>query len=80
MDAFDWSVVSSTGTPEPGGLLWDEMLNLLLLIFSCKTVVGVDVVELSANDNDRNSPFAIAKLIYKMIGFKYHATLLSVME
>ena len=70
VDGFDWSVIRSTGTPEPGGFLWDEALDLLQKIFLRKTVVGFDVVELSYNPTDPNSPFAVAKLIYKMIGFK----------
>ncbi len=70
VDAFDWSVIASTGTPEPGGFLWDEGLDLLQKIFSRKNVVGFDLVELSHSENDRNSPFAAAKLVYKMLGFK----------
>ncbi|MCJ8500837.1 agmatinase [Desulfatitalea alkaliphila] len=71
VDAFDWSVIASTGTPEPGGLLWDETLELLQAVFAAKDVVGCDVVELSHRPTDPNSPFAVAKLIYKMIGFKF---------
>jgi agmatinase len=71
VDVFDWSVIRSTGTPEPGGLLWDEAIHLLKKIFSQKDVVGFDVVELAQNESDPNSAFAAAKLIYKMIGFKY---------
>lgn len=70
VDVFDWSVIRSTGTPEPGGLLWDEALQVLKKIFSRRKVVGFDVVELSADEGDRNSPFAVAKLIYKMLGLK----------
>jgi agmatinase len=70
VDVFDWSVVNSTGTPEPGGMLWDEALKILQIIFSKKNVIGFDIVELSCNAHDKNSPFAIAKLIYKMIAFK----------
>jgi len=70
VDVFDWSVIRSTGTPEPGGFLWDEALLLLEKIFRQKSVVGFDLVELSAQPNDINSPFAAAKLIYKMLGFK----------
>lgn len=70
VDVFDWSVIRSTGTPEPGGFSWDEGLSLLHQIFSLKQVVGFDVVELSYNEHDYNSPFAAAKLIYKMLGFK----------
>lgn len=70
VDAFDWSVIQSTGTPEPGGFYWDEALELLGKIFDRRTVVGFDVVELSAQAHDANSPFAVAKMIYKMLGFK----------
>ena len=73
VDVFDWSVIRSTGTPEPGGLLWDESLHLLEKIFMQKNVVGFDIVELSGESNDRNSAFAVAKLIYKMLGFKLEA-------
>jgi agmatinase len=69
VDAFDWSVITSTGTPEPGGFTWDEAMNLLWKIFERKQIIGFDVVELSADPHDRNSPFAVAKLLYKMIGF-----------
>jgi agmatinase len=71
VDAFDWSVFASTGTPEPGGFLWDEALQLLAQIFKKKRVVAFDIVELAANDHDRNSPFAAAKLIYKLLTFHY---------
>lgn len=73
VDGLDWSVVRSTGTPEPGGFLWDEALALLEKIFDRKNVVGFDVVELSSRADDSNSVFAVAKLIYKMLGFKLRA-------
>jgi agmatinase len=75
VDALDWSVVFSTGTPEPGGFLWDEAIQLLARIFSAKDVIGFDVVELAYSQADRNSPFAVAKLIYKLIGFKLARTM-----
>jgi agmatinase len=71
VDVFDWSVIASTGTPEPGGMHWDEAMNLLDAVFRAKTVIGFDVVELARRDQDPNSPFATAKLIYKMIGMRY---------
>jgi agmatinase len=70
VDVFDWSVIRSTGTPEPGGLGWDEAMTLLEKIFMLKTVIGFDLVELAAQPGDINSSFAAAKLIYKMLGFK----------
>jgi agmatinase len=71
VDVFDWSVIRSTGTPEPGGLLWDEAMAMLKRLFDSKTVVGCDVVELAQREEDPNSTFAVAKLIYKLIGFKF---------
>ena len=73
VDVLDWSVVAGTGTPEPGGFTWNESLSLLRRIFVRKQVVGFDVVELACGLNDRNSAFAVSKLIYKMIGY-YVAT------
>lgn len=71
VDVMDWSVIASTGTPEPGGLLWDEAIDILTKIFQTKQVIGFDIVELSINHSDRNSPFAVAKLLYKMLGMHY---------
>ncbi len=71
VDVFDWSVIRSTGTPEPGGLLWNEALDLLRRLFETKNVIGCDVVELAQRDDDPNSAFAVARLIYKLIGFKF---------
>jgi len=80
VDVFDWSVIAGTGTPEPGGLYWDEALELLETIFASKTVVGCDVVELACRPHDLNSPYAVAKLIYKMIGFKFAGQLKSLSQ
>jgi hypothetical protein len=45
----------------------------LQYIFYKKNIIGFDVVELSADPGDRNSAFAAAKLVYKMLGFKLAA-------
>ena len=73
VDVFDWSVISDTGTPEPGGCYWDEAIDLLEAIFTAKEVIGADVVELSYDRrfSDTRSAFAVAKLIYKMIGWRF---------
>ncbi|MFA5183398.1 MAG: agmatinase [Syntrophales bacterium] len=68
VDVFDPAVVRSTGTPEPGGLLWTETLNLLTKICEKVKVVGFDVVELSPQKGDLASDFTAAKLIYKLMG------------
>jgi agmatinase len=61
----------STGTPEPGGLGWYEVLDLMRLVF-CKTnVTGFDVVELCPNPANKAPDFLAAKLIYKLISYKF---------
>ncbi|MCX7862814.1 MAG: agmatinase [Bacteroidales bacterium] len=71
LDVFDPSIMPSTGTPEPGGLLWYETLELLEEVFKKKHVVGFDVVELCPNVINKAPNFLAAKLIYKMIGYKF---------
>ena len=63
--------MSSTGTPEPGGLLWYETLAYLKKIFKEKNVVGFDIVELCPNQIDKSSDFLAAKLYYKMLTYKF---------
>ena len=75
VDALDWSVVSQTGTPEPGGFTWDEIMDVLHDLFRHKRVVGLDLVELSPREGEINSSFAVAKLLYRMIGMKALSTL-----
>lgn len=71
LDAFDPSIMPSTGTPEPGGLFWYETLEFLKQVFEEKNVVGFDIVELCPNENDRSSDFLAAKLYYKMLSYKF---------
>ncbi|TCI90974.1 agmatinase [Tenacibaculum sp. M341] len=71
LDAFDPSIMPSTGTPEPGGLLWYESLEFLKLVFEQKNVVGFDIVELCPNNIDKSSDFLAAKLYYKMLSYKF---------
>ena len=71
LDALDGSKMPSTGTPEPGGLLWFETLEFLKQVFEDKNVVGFDIVELCPNKNDRSSDFLAAKLYYKMLSYKF---------
>jgi agmatinase len=72
LDAFDPSIMPSTGTPEPGGLLWYETLDFLHKIFKEKNVVGFDIVELCPNENEKSSDFLAAKLYYKMLSYKFN--------
>jgi agmatinase len=71
LDAFDPSIMPSTGTPEPGGLLWYETLEFLRQVFEEKNVVGFDIVELCPNDKEKSSDFLAAKLYYKMLTYKF---------
>jgi agmatinase len=71
LDAFDPSILPSTGTPEPGGLFWNETLNFLEAVFTEKNVVGFDIMELCPNEKERSSDFLAAKLYYKMLTYKY---------
>lgn len=70
LDVFDPSLVPSTGTPEPGGMGWYEVLDLLESVSARKNVVGCDVVELCPSNN-RYPDFLAAKLIYKILSFRF---------
>ena len=74
LDAFDPSIMPSTGTPEPGGLLWYETLDFLKKVFEEKNVVGFDIVELCPNEADKSSDFLAAKLYYKMLSYKFSSS------
>ncbi|CDF80722.1 agmatinase [Formosa agariphila KMM 3901] len=71
LDAFDPSIMPSTGTPEPGGLFWYETLDFLKKVFEEKNVVGFDIVELCPNKKEKSSDFLAAKLYYKMLSYKF---------
>ena len=69
VDALSPSLIPDVGTPEPGGLDWFNMINLLKFIAKNKKIVGFDVVELKPRKKTSTSSFIIAKLIYKLIGY-----------
>ena len=71
LDVLDPSILPSTGTPEPGGLLWYETLEFLKQVFAEKNVVGFDIVELCPNSKEKSSDFLAAKLYYKMLSYKF---------
>lgn len=72
VDGFDPSFLTATGTPEPGGLFWDETMNLLKIIGQDKNIVGFDVVELAPSKSHSSSNFVTAKLVYKMLNYAFH--------
>ncbi len=68
LDNFDPAEMSAVGTPEPGGLHWDEVSDLLIAVTSAKRVVGFDVTELSPSLGPRSCAQLAAKLTYRLIG------------
>ena len=71
LDVFDPSIMPSTGTPEPGGLLWYDVLALLKKVAEKRDFVGFDVVELCPNKHNKAPDFLAAKLIYKLLSYKF---------
>lgn len=69
LDFFDPSIIPSTGTPEPGGLLWYETLIFLKKVSEEKNIVGFDIVELCPNPANKAPDFLAAKLIYKLLSY-----------
>lgn len=71
LDAFDPAIAPSTGTPEPGGLQWYPVLELLRKVFEKCHVVAFDIVELMDSAMPKPTAFLAAKLYYKMLAY-YH--------
>ncbi|MCX6272930.1 MAG: agmatinase [Bacteroidetes bacterium] len=71
LDVFDPAILPSTGTPEPGGLLWYETLAFLKYVISKKNVIGFDIVELCPSAQSPSSDFLAAKLVYKLLSYKF---------
>jgi agmatinase len=70
LDALDPAEMPAVGTPEPGGLRWYQLLDLLRELFSRTSVVAMDVVELCPMPGQTRADFLAAKLVYKMIGYR----------
>ena len=70
-DGMDPAIMPATGTPEPGGLSWYEMLTLLRAVISARNVVGCDLVELSPLPGMVAPNFMCAKLIYKILTYRF---------
>lgn len=69
VDVLDPSIMPAVGTPEPGGMLWQQILEIMRPLCSRKKVVGFDVVEFCPREGSASSAFLLAKLIYKIIGY-----------
>lgn len=71
IDGFDPSEAPATGTPEPGGILWYQALEMFKKVFRDHEVVGMDVNEVMPQPGDMRTEFFAAKLIYRLIGMKF---------
>lgn len=71
LDVFDPSLIPSTGTPEPGGPGYNEIMNFLKEVIWKKNVVGFDVVELCPNPANKAPDFVAAKIIYQLLSYKF---------
>ena len=71
LDVFDPSIMPATGTPEPGGMYWNQVIRYLKKVFETKQVVGFDLVELAPIDGNKAPNFLAAKLYYKLLSYKF---------
>ena len=71
LDVLDPSVLPSTGTPEPGGLTYYQVLHFLRSVFVNRNVVGFDIVELCPNSKQKASDFLAARLAYQLMTYKF---------
>ena len=71
VDGLDSGIMPATGTPEPGGLFWDETLNILKIAAKNSNIVGADLNELSPIKGFNSYNFLAAKLIYKILSYKF---------
>jgi agmatinase len=69
LDVFDPSLMAAVGTPEPGGMGWEEVTGLLKAVAERREIVGFDITELSPGEGPESCAFTAAKLTYKLIGY-----------
>ncbi len=71
LDVFDPAIMPSTGTPEPGGLTWHQVLDILKQVGKHSNIVGFDLVELKPVAENKAPDFLASKLLYKMLTYKF---------
>ena len=71
VDGLDSSIMPATGTPEHGGLLWDETLNIIKIASKNSNIVGADINELAPIKGFNSYNFLVAKLAYKILSYKF---------
>lgn len=73
LDGFDASLMPATGTPEPGGVFWDEAMRVIKTACLHAPVVGADIVELAPIPGLHSCNFLAAKLAYKILAYAFLA-------
>jgi agmatinase len=71
LDVFDPAIMPSTGTPEPGGLGYYEVMHFLKNVIKQKNVVAFDVVELCPSEGNKAPDFMAAKIVYQLLSYKF---------
>jgi agmatinase len=71
LDVFDPSIMPSTGTPEPGGPEYFELMHFLRDVIKTRNVVGFDVVELCPSSTNKSPDFIAAKIVYQLLSYKF---------
>ena len=69
VDGLDPALIPATGTPEPDGLTWREVLDILHTVTQVADIVGMDCVELAPHDGQHAADYTTAKLVYKAITY-----------
>ena len=69
LDVLDPSIMAAVGTPEPGGMSWNELIGLLRAVGAQRSIVGFDVTELAPAEGPEACAFTAAKLAYKLMGY-----------
>tara|TARA_B100001559_G_C16477894_1_gene612287 strand:- start:848 stop:1729 length:882 start_codon:yes stop_codon:yes gene_type:complete len=69
VDGFDSSIMPATGTPEPGGFVWEEVLSIIKIACKKSNIIGADINELAPIKNFNSYNFLVAKLVYKIISY-----------
>jgi len=73
LDAFDSSLMPATGTPEPGGIFWNDAVRIIRMACGAADVVGADITELAPAKSLHGCSFLAAKLAYKILGYRFAA-------
>ena len=71
VDGFDASIMPATGTPEPGGLMWEDVLPIIKRVCKVSNIVGADINELAPIKNFNSYNFLVAKLAYKILSYVF---------